>query len=134
MRQADRSLPDQVHSGKSERYYTESGRSRFNGGCELYIRCGQARRVESWNRQRGTLSRPAVGSQRGPVRLAKVCLDWQLDADQRDALNDPDLIGDARKKGLEPELISGEELQVLAKEVIVQPSEVIARIQILIGD
>jgi tripartite-type tricarboxylate transporter receptor subunit TctC len=37
--------------------------------------------------KRGTLFRPAVGPQRGPVRLAKVCLDWQLDADQRDALH-----------------------------------------------
>ena len=50
------------------------------------------------------------------------------------AINHPDLIGEARKKGLEPELISGEELQVLAKEVIVQPSEVVARIKKLIGD
>ena len=32
------------------------------------------------------------------------------------AINHPDLIGEARKKGLEPELISGEELQVSAKE------------------
>ena len=32
------------------------------------------------------------------------------------------------------DVISGEELQVLAKEVIVQPSEVIARIKKLIGD
>jgi len=50
------------------------------------------------------------------------------------ALNHPDLVGEAKKKGLEAELISGEELQALAKEVIVQPSEVIARIKKIIGD
>jgi tripartite-type tricarboxylate transporter receptor subunit TctC len=50
------------------------------------------------------------------------------------AMNHPDFIAEAKKKGLEPELISGEELQGLAKEVVIQPPEVIARIKKLIGD
>ena len=50
------------------------------------------------------------------------------------AMNHPDFIAEAKKKGLEPELISGEELQGLAKEVVVQPPEVIGRIKKLIGE
>jgi tripartite-type tricarboxylate transporter receptor subunit TctC len=50
------------------------------------------------------------------------------------AMNHPDFIAEAKKRGLEPELISGEELEGLAKEVIVQPPEVIARIRKLIGE
>jgi tripartite-type tricarboxylate transporter receptor subunit TctC len=41
-------------------------------------------------------------------------------------LNDPDLIAEAKKKGLDPELIHGNDMENLAKEVIVQPTEVIA--------
>ncbi|MGH7832742.1 MAG: hypothetical protein ACREQK_03800 [Candidatus Binatia bacterium] len=49
------------------------------------------------------------------------------------ALNNPDLVAEAKKKGLEPELITGEELEGLAKEVIVQPPEVIASIRKIMG-
>ena len=41
-------------------------------------------------------------------------------------LNDPDLIAEAKKKGLDPELIHGNDIENLAKEVMVQPPEVIA--------
>ena len=41
-------------------------------------------------------------------------------------LNDPDLIAEAKKKGLDPELIHGNDIETLAKEVMVQPPEVIA--------
>ena len=50
------------------------------------------------------------------------------------AMTHSDFIAEAKKRGLEPELISGEELEGLAKEVIVQPPEVIARIKKLIGE
>jgi tripartite-type tricarboxylate transporter receptor subunit TctC len=40
-------------------------------------------------------------------------------------LNDPDLIAEAKKRGLEPELIHGNEMESLAKEVLTQPAEVI---------
>jgi tripartite-type tricarboxylate transporter receptor subunit TctC len=49
------------------------------------------------------------------------------------ALNSPDLVAEAKKKGLEPELITGEELEGLAKEVIVQPPEVVASIRKIMG-
>jgi tripartite-type tricarboxylate transporter receptor subunit TctC len=50
------------------------------------------------------------------------------------ALNDPGLVAEATKKGLEPELISGEELEGLAKEVTVQPPEVIAGLKKFLGE
>jgi tripartite-type tricarboxylate transporter receptor subunit TctC len=49
------------------------------------------------------------------------------------ALNSPDLVAEAKKKGLEPELITGEELEGLAKEVIIQPPEVVASIRKIMG-
>jgi tripartite-type tricarboxylate transporter receptor subunit TctC len=41
------------------------------------------------------------------------------------ALTYPDLMAEAKKQGLDPELIPGEEVEALAKEVITQPPEVI---------
>ena len=49
-------------------------------------------------------------------------------------LSDPDLVAEAKKSGLEPELISGDELEALAKEVTVQPPEVIGLIKKLMGE
>ena len=48
-------------------------------------------------------------------------------------LVDPSFLDEANKKKLEVELISGEELQALAKEVIAQPPDVIERFQKLLG-
>jgi tripartite-type tricarboxylate transporter receptor subunit TctC len=42
------------------------------------------------------------------------------------ALASPDLIAEAKKHGLEPELIPGDEIEALAKEVMSQPADVIA--------
>lgn len=49
------------------------------------------------------------------------------------ALSSPELVAEAKKRGLEPELIAGEELESLAKEVIVQPPEVIGLIRKVMG-
>jgi hypothetical protein len=50
------------------------------------------------------------------------------------ALNNADLLAEAKKKGIEIELISGEELESLAKAVIAQPPDVIASIRKLMGE
>ncbi|HEV8344147.1 MAG TPA: tripartite tricarboxylate transporter substrate-binding protein [Candidatus Binatia bacterium] len=50
------------------------------------------------------------------------------------ALNSPDLVAEAKKKGLEAELISGEELEGLAREVTTQSPEVIGLIRKLVGE
>src|SRR5438445_6129598 len=49
------------------------------------------------------------------------------------ALTSPELIADDKKQGLEPELIHGDELEVLAKEVLNQPAEVIASMKKVMG-
>ncbi len=49
------------------------------------------------------------------------------------ALSDPELLAEAKKKRLEIEPVSGEEIEALAKEVIVQPPEVVERIKKLLG-
>ena len=50
------------------------------------------------------------------------------------AANDPALLAEANKKQLEVELIRGEELDLLAKEVMAQPKEVIERLKELLGN
>jgi tripartite-type tricarboxylate transporter receptor subunit TctC len=49
-------------------------------------------------------------------------------------LTSPELITEAKKQGLEPELISGEEMEALAKEVLNQPAEVIGLMKKVMGD
>jgi tripartite-type tricarboxylate transporter receptor subunit TctC len=49
-------------------------------------------------------------------------------------LASPELIAEAKKRGLDPELISGEELENLAREVIVQPPEVIGLMKKVMGE
>ncbi len=50
------------------------------------------------------------------------------------ALNDPELLAESAKKTMEVELITGEDLQSLAKEVVSQPPEIIARMKKLLGE
>jgi tripartite-type tricarboxylate transporter receptor subunit TctC len=48
-------------------------------------------------------------------------------------INDPDLLEDAKKKRLDLDPVSGEELESLAKEIMVQPPDVIERMKKLLG-
>jgi tripartite-type tricarboxylate transporter receptor subunit TctC len=50
------------------------------------------------------------------------------------ALKDTDLIEEAKKRNWSMEQVTGEELQALAKEVIDQPPEVLARLKTLLGE
>jgi tripartite-type tricarboxylate transporter receptor subunit TctC len=50
------------------------------------------------------------------------------------ALVNSDLIAEAKKQGLEPEHISGEEMEALAKEVLNQPGEVIGLMKQVMGN
>jgi tripartite-type tricarboxylate transporter receptor subunit TctC len=50
------------------------------------------------------------------------------------ALKSPELLAEAKQKNTEVELISGEELATLAKEVVVQPPEIIAQMKKLMGE
>jgi tripartite-type tricarboxylate transporter receptor subunit TctC len=66
-------------------------------------------------------SAPMIASPGIPAEQVKI-----LREGYAKGLNDPDLITEAKKRGLEPELIHGDEMESLAKEVMVQPAEVIA--------
>jgi hypothetical protein len=44
------------------------------------------------------------------------------------------LIADAKKQGLEPELIHGDELEALAREVMSQPAEVTGLMKKVMGE
>jgi len=48
-------------------------------------------------------------------------------------VNDPELLDDAKKKRLELDPVSGEELESLGKEIIAQPPDVIERMKKLLG-
>ena len=47
-------------------------------------------------------------------------------------MNDPEVIAEARKKGLDPELISGEEFDAMGKEVATPAAEIVQRLRILV--
>ncbi|MGB7951874.1 MAG: tripartite tricarboxylate transporter substrate-binding protein [Candidatus Binatia bacterium] len=49
------------------------------------------------------------------------------------AVNDPELLADAKKKRLEFDPVSGEDLQTLASEIVAQPPDVIERMKKLLG-
>ena len=50
------------------------------------------------------------------------------------AVNDPELLAEAKKKTMDVELITGEEIEALAKEVVNQPAEIVARLKKLLGE
>ena len=50
------------------------------------------------------------------------------------ALTSPELIAEAKKQGLDVELIHGEDLEALAKEVMNQPADVIAAMKKVMGE
>lgn len=72
---------------------------------------------------------PTISSPGVPDEQVKI-----LRAAYAKALSSPELVAEAKKRGLEPELIAGEELESLAKEVIVQPPEVIGLIKKVMGE
>jgi len=49
------------------------------------------------------------------------------------ALQDPDLVAEAKKRGWELRPVSGEELEALAREVTAQPPDVVERMKALMG-
>ena len=72
---------------------------------------------------------PMFASPGTPPELTKI-----LRAGYAKALTSPELIADAKKQGLEPELIHGDEIEALAKEVLNQPAEVIAAMKKVMGE
>jgi tripartite-type tricarboxylate transporter receptor subunit TctC len=50
------------------------------------------------------------------------------------AVNDPELLVEAKKKTMDVELITGEKTEALAKDVVNQPPEIVARLNKLLGE
>jgi hypothetical protein len=49
-------------------------------------------------------------------------------------MKDPELLAEAEKRRWEPDPVSGEKLQGLAREVVTQPPEVIARMNAVLAN
>jgi hypothetical protein len=49
------------------------------------------------------------------------------------AMSDPELLAEAGKRGWEPDPVTGDKLEALAREVVTQPPEVIARMNAVLG-
>jgi tripartite-type tricarboxylate transporter receptor subunit TctC len=76
----------------------------------------------------GSFGRPIVGGPGIPADRVKVLRDGFLKA-----MSDPELLAEAEKRGWEPDPVTGDKLQVLAREVVTQPPEVITRMNIVLG-
>jgi tripartite-type tricarboxylate transporter receptor subunit TctC len=74
----------------------------------------------------GDFGRPFVAPPAVPPARVKILRDAFLKT-----LSDPDLLAEAKRKDLDITPTSGEELQSLAKEVVVQTPEVVARLKTL---
>lgn len=76
----------------------------------------------------GSFGRPIVGGPGIPADRIKILRDGFLKA-----MRDPELLAEAEKRRWEPDPVSGEKLQALAREVISQPPDVIARMNAVLG-
>ena len=74
------------------------------------------------------IGRPIIGTPGIPAERLKVLREAFMKA-----VNDPELLDDAKKKKLELDPVSGEELETLAKEIVAQPPEVVERLKRLLG-
>jgi len=76
----------------------------------------------------GSFGRPIVGGPGVPADRVKILRDGFLKA-----MKDPELLAEAEKRGWEPDPVSGDTLEALAREVVTQPPEVIARMNVILG-
>jgi tripartite-type tricarboxylate transporter receptor subunit TctC len=77
----------------------------------------------------GSFGRPIVGGPGIPADRVKVLREGFLKA-----MKDPELLAEAEKRRWEPDPVSGEKLQTLAREVVTQPPEVIARMNAVLAN
>ena len=74
------------------------------------------------------IGRPIVATPGIPAERVKILREAFIKA-----VNDPELLDDAKKKRLELDPVSGEELEALGREIVAQPPEVIERMKKLLG-
>jgi tripartite-type tricarboxylate transporter receptor subunit TctC len=75
-----------------------------------------------------TLGRPIGTAPGTPPDRVKILRDAYAKA-----IADPDLVGEAAKRGWDVDPLKGEELQALSKEVVTQPKEIIDRMKWVLG-
>jgi tripartite-type tricarboxylate transporter receptor subunit TctC len=88
-----------------------------------------ARRVTRIVLASGDFGRPMLAGPGTPPDRLKA-----LRAAYAKAMRDPDLIDEAKKGQMDMEYTSGEDLQILMKEIIDQPSEVMERVKKVLSD
>lgn len=88
----------------------------------------QSRRLATVVLAGGSLGRPLIGTPGIPPDRVKI-----LREAFAKTMIDPDFLAEIKKRKYELDPTSGEELEALAKEVIVQPPEVIERMRKLLG-
>jgi tripartite-type tricarboxylate transporter receptor subunit TctC len=74
------------------------------------------------------IGRPIIGTPGIPPERVKILRDAFTKA-----VNDQELVEEAKKKRLELDPVSGEDLQTLASEIVAQPPEVVERMKKLLG-
>ena len=76
----------------------------------------------------GPFGRPIVGGPGIPADRIKMLRDGFMKA-----MSDPDLLAEAAKRGWEPDPVSGDKLEALARDVVSLPPEVVARMNVVLG-
>ncbi|HET9916079.1 MAG TPA: hypothetical protein VFQ89_03150 [Candidatus Binatia bacterium] len=76
----------------------------------------------------GSFGRPIVGGPGIPADRVKILREGFLQA-----MKDPELLAEAAKRRWEPDPVSGETLEALARDVVTQPPEVIKHLNVVLG-
>jgi tripartite-type tricarboxylate transporter receptor subunit TctC len=95
---------------------------------DQYKTSDSARRLATVILAANEIGRPIIGTPGIPADRVKALREAFMKS-----VNDPELLDDAKKKRLELDPVSGEDLQTLANEIVAQPPEVIERMKKLLG-
>ena len=87
-----------------------------------------ARRLATVILAANEIGRPIIGTPAIPAERVKILREAFMKT-----VNDPELLDDAKKKKLDLDPVSGEELESLGKEIVAQPPEIIERMKKLLG-
>jgi tripartite-type tricarboxylate transporter receptor subunit TctC len=87
-----------------------------------------ARRLTAVILAANEIGRPIVATPGIPADRVKILREAFMKS-----VRDPELLDDAKKRKLELDPVSGEELEALAKESVAQPPDVIERMKKLLG-
>lgn len=95
---------------------------------ESYKASDTVKRVTKVMLSSGDLGRPFFAPPGTPAERVKV-----LRSSFAKTMTDPELLAEAKKRGWDIDLTTGDELEKLAKEIMVQPPEVIERVKKMLG-